>query len=332
MPVGEALEDDYVVSLLKRDAEGNKNRYLTSGLGSLLSSKPRNANAPKPNTRFLRNLIRETDSHNVALKAKEQDESRARAKGFRKEEAGGKRKRERDEHGEDSQRAEKRRSGDIRPHRWADALGGLGKQSERREAKVESESSRKDAEGSRPHDRRPSNRSPAAGHGHRSTVQAPLSSHQTGSPEHRKKRRRRTSNASESDPLEDLIGPSLPPTVHTRGRGAVSNSTMDARFGPDYDPKADVSVEPEEGDDWDMALEALRDRTKWRQQGAERLKAAGFTDEEVKTWETGDAGEKDVEDVRWRKRGEEKEWDRGKVMDGTGGAAQKADWVSRLDV
>lgn len=38
------------------------------------------ANKPKPNTRFLRNIIKDTDSHNAALLAKEAAESRARLK------------------------------------------------------------------------------------------------------------------------------------------------------------------------------------------------------------------------------------------------------------
>jgi hypothetical protein len=85
---------------------------------------------------------------------------------------------------------------------------------------------------------------------------------------------------------------------------------MDGRFSDTYDPKADVLPDPDEADDWDEALEALRDRQKWKQQGAERLRAAGFTDEQVKKWENGD--EKDVSDVRWSKAGEGREWDRGK--------------------
>ena len=52
-------------------------------------------------------------------------------------------------------------------------------------------------------------------------------------------------------------------------------------------------------DDWDMALEAVKDRQKWKQQGAQRLREAGFTEQQVKKWEKG--GEKTEEDVRWAK-------------------------------
>src|SRR5258705_607033 len=39
-------------------------------------------NHPKPNTRFLRTIIRETDNHNAALLAKEAAESKARLDGL----------------------------------------------------------------------------------------------------------------------------------------------------------------------------------------------------------------------------------------------------------
>src|ERR1700761_307452 len=89
----DATDDDYVVTLLLKDAEANRKRYLSnSGLGSLLSRQPR-GNAPKPNTRFLKNVIRDTDSHNAALKAKEEEDSKARLREMRD----GKRKRDRDD-------------------------------------------------------------------------------------------------------------------------------------------------------------------------------------------------------------------------------------------
>ena len=86
---------------------------------------------------------------------------------------------------------------------------------------------------------------------------------------------------------------------------------MDSRFSSDYDPQSDVQPDADERD-WDEAAEAYRDRQKWRQQGAEKLRAAGFTEEQVKKWEKGD--QKDVDDVRWSKAGEGREWDRGKKV------------------
>lgn len=98
---------------------------------------------------------------------------------------------------------------------------------------------------------------------------------------------------------------------------------MDEHFASSYDPKIDVQPDPETEDDWEQALEAMRDRQRWKQQGAERLKSAGFSDAEVKKWEKGDA--KDEEDVRWSRRGEGREWDRGKVV-GDDSVDLEPDW------
>lgn len=130
---------------------------------------------------------------------------------------------------------------------------------------------------------------------------------------------------SDSDPLESIIGP-LPhaaaPKVKARGRGTFS-SAIDAHFSSHYDPTEDILPNSDSEVGWDQALEALRDRQRWKQQGAERLRAAGFTAEEVGKWEKG--GEKRQEDVRWSSKGEKREWDRGKVV-GEDGVETKAEW------
>lgn len=134
----------------------------------------------------------------------------------------------------------------------------------------------------------------------------------------------------DSDPLDDIIGP-RPPVIQiiSKGRGTKSAASgIDTRFSRDYDPTADVALDPEEDDDWDQALEALRDRQKWKQQGADRLRAAGFTDEEISKWEKG--GEKGEEDVRWVKKGEGREWDRGKLVEAE--ASVKSDSVDMWDI
>lgn len=124
----------------------------------------------------------------------------------------------------------------------------------------------------------------------------------------------------DSDPLEATIGPappSPPPRVRPRGRGALATSSgIESRFAASYNPSADVQLDDSIDDDWDMALEALRDRQHWKQKGADRLRAAGFTKEEVDKWENGT--EKKEEDVVWKKKGEGREWDRGKVIDTEG--------------
>lgn len=343
-PTGEALDDDYVIGLLKKDAETNQKRYLANGLGSLLSKGPK-GNAPKPNTRFLKNIIRETDNHNAALKAKEEEESKARLRELR----GGKRRRDEDV----NEGSSKRRRGEEKQGRWTNVLSGLGRGAERRQRRPGDEDERRgNEERSRHHDRSRREHGDEKNSYHRRhrrrerETSVPRSRSQ--SPMSRKENRRRSirrsaspsrsptksepnenpkyqNDDSDSDPLDDILGPKPPPKSLPRGRGAFKPSDMDTRFDPSYNPKTDVNLEPEEDrDDWDMALEALRDRAKWKAQGADRLRAAGFTDEEVSQWEKG--GEKGVEDVRWRKKGEGREWDRGKIVDDDGQVDVKAEW------
>lgn len=99
---------------------------------------------------------------------------------------------------------------------------------------------------------------------------------------------------------------------------------MDAHFSSTYNPAIDVHPNSDSENDWDQALEALRDRQRWKQQGAERLRSAGFTEDEVSKWEKG--GEKREEDVKWKGRGEGREWDRGKVVDEDGVLNTKPEW------
>jgi hypothetical protein len=111
---------------------------------------------------------------------------------------------------------------------------------------------------------------------------------------------------------------SLGPEPPARGRGAQSSrtSTIDSRFAPDYDPRRDFSAavnEPPddagtgEGDDWTSALAAVRARADWRSSGGGEatVRASNIADDRV-----------DVSDVRWRKQGEQREWDRGKMVNG----------------
>lgn len=99
---------------------------------------------------------------------------------------------------------------------------------------------------------------------------------------------------------------------------------IESRFSSTYDPSTDVCVTSDLEDNWGDALEALRDRARWQQQGADRLKAAGFTDAQVKKWERGDT--QNEEDVVWTSKGQAREWDRGKVWDEDGDVELKADF------
>ncbi|KAL8698907.1 MAG: hypothetical protein Q9201_006307 [Fulgogasparrea decipioides] len=77
MPSSEALTDDYLAELLAKDARDRTIKYSSYGLQASLPKRP-TTNAPKPNTRFLKNIIKETDNHNASLRAKEIADARAR--------------------------------------------------------------------------------------------------------------------------------------------------------------------------------------------------------------------------------------------------------------
>ncbi len=102
---------------------------------------------------------------------------------------------------------------------------------------------------------------------------------------------------------------------------------MDSRFSENYDPTTDVRIESDAEDDWGDALESLRDRQRWKQQGASRLKAAGFTDTQIQKWEKGSQPTED--DVVWTEKGQAREWDRGKIVSEDGDIELKADFGRR---
>ncbi|KAF2488904.1 hypothetical protein BU16DRAFT_623172 [Lophium mytilinum] len=432
----EGLDDEYVVSRLKSDAADSAKKYELVGLEAYMPKSRPTMGAPKPNTRFLRNIIRETDNHNAALLAKEAEDAKNRLKALRYEKEGrlspyvsdmrgtrGDReyhrpsKRRREEEGEDEKdQHRKRRSGESGRHRdrrdrsqdryrrhassrneetrkhssrngdrrreKGDTLmseedeetGEASKHSRRRhrsqdrrrrhrsrsESAGRNGSSKRDSHRDR---RRRRSRSPSSSssrsrsptksqqrhkptrskshksgqaprspvHTERACSASPDTKHVARKPhasKHRARRHHSPTVASDSDPLDAIIGPAPPPPppeVRLRGRGAfMASSAMDDHFSASYDPTADVQPNSDVEGDWDEALEAMRDRQKWKQQGADRLRAAGFTDTMVKKWENG--GEKTEEDVVWAKKGEGREWDRGKVVDGDGLVDVKAEW------
>jgi hypothetical protein len=347
------------------------------------------ANKPKPNTRFLRNIIKETDTHNAALLAKEAAESRARlhhlaSNGHRSEKAGrsdggdirkrqlgaiaailgdsrptkrkrlgvdgrvGKSERNSDNRSLEDRstreptRSEKQRDrsskedrDDERPGRSHKSRRKYASLTPERDADREDRKRRRRSRSRSPrehrnkeyrsrhrsHDRRRSRSPDRSKRGAKDTGRLSRSPRRSSARDDEKAVKAPVSKPDyDSDPLDDIIGPRPPPVekVRTRGRGTISReSGIDTRFSSTYDPAVDVQLDPDEENDWDQALEALRDRQKWKQQGADRLKAAGFTDEEVRKWEKG--GERTEEDVKWTKKGESREWDRGKVFDAEGG-------------
>ncbi|KAI0521643.1 hypothetical protein F5B22DRAFT_545718 [Xylaria bambusicola] len=365
-PSNELLTDDYVAELLAKEATDCSIKYSAMGLDAFKPDR-RPANQPKPNTRFLNNIIRDTNSHNRALLAKENAESQARLRDLeeadRKKRDEEERKERRSKPGPSDTR--KRMLGDI-----AAILGGPSKrrrpeESDRKSSRIkldqdilESTDSRDRKGKSRETRHRDedlkhksrSRRDDSRDRHHHSHRREERRRHHSSSSEERedrhRERRERSSRGkdshsrhhrhpdkrderkrspsptkdpdSDSDPLNDIIGPAPPSksTVQRRGRGHnAAMSGIDSRFAADYDPTIDVTPDPDEkGDgDWDNAVEAFRDRQKWKQQGADRLRSAGFTEDQIRKWEKGD--KKDESDVQWNKAGGVREWDRGKVLD-----------------
>lgn len=443
--IGDLSDDDYVARVLAKEAQDNTLKYTSEGLGAYMPKKfvslcfainakrenwlmdlcdrPSGA-APKPNTRFLRHIIRETDNHNAALKRKEEREARERIRQLRAQ--GGssstsashdtRRHRQHTSDGRDRER-ERRENRDARyrSHRRRDRSYSASLERERsrkHRRRYESEYDRhrysrrdRDRRGnhaereySRRHGSysRSRSRSPRDERGHGSHRSRRHRRHHSRSPsrsrsrtpepsrsrrhkdygsrdDYRSSHDHRSSNKrselsppatdlnhqapEDSDPLEDLVGP-LPnkgdrnAPIRSRGRGAYkpNTSTIDSHFAEDYDPTLDVHLDDNdphsgnrstrrpvpglmtEDDDWELALEAFRDRARWKQKGEERLRQAGFSDSTVERWKSNSAftGPQDtegqIEDVKWTKKGEGREWDRGKVFDEGGHVDVKASW------
>lgn len=386
------FSDDQIAAILSKEAKESSIKYSAHGMSALLPSKyviehPRTlalanimnrppANKPKPNTRFLRNLVRDTDSHNAALLAKEAAESRNRLEQLvtkdtritndirrrqlgsitavlngnapKRQRIGGAARPIRNEGASSSSLEERKdRSTDTEEYR----------QDKRRRARKDTDDEdMKDV--SSPKDKHRSHRSESKRHSHHekhrhekhradrsrhhSRSRSPDEDRRNRDPKRRERspgrrshhsftsrrednsyhssRRRKPSPqaGSDSDPLEAIVGPLPPPKVKSRGRGTVSSTSgIDTRFSENYDPALDLVPENQEndgnGDDWELVL----DRVKWKQQGADRLKAAGFTEEEIQGWKTGKKAE-----VKWTASGKEREWDRGKPVGGVDGGVE----------
>lgn len=359
--------DEYVAKLLAEDAKKTSLRYAQQGLSGLLPRRPTGA-APKPNTRFLKNLVREADSHNAALKKKEELEARIRQQELNE--------RERNRCGKDGYRdadqrplkrrrydneddyRQRRRTNDDRDYGRLNISPERSRSRERRHdrsRRARDESATKSQVGhtlererrlrsrsfsdsrtvemrhqgkTEERRRRRKDRSKERRHHIRSTGSEASEDEKRFNRE-QNSRRHSDNDASDSDPLETLVGPleksrenittKEKPPIRSKGRGAYkpSGAAMDAHFSSSYNSGIDLHPESEveeEKEDWDMALEALRDREMFKQKHAERLREAGFGDADIKKWEAS-GKEKDVEDVKWTGKGQAREWDIGKVID-----------------
>ncbi|KAK2026464.1 hypothetical protein LX32DRAFT_695597 [Colletotrichum zoysiae] len=412
MPNDTLLTDEYVAELLAKEADDCSLKYSSMGMDAFRTDK-KPANMPKPNTRFLRHIIKDTNTHNKNLLAKEAAESRARLKdlehaeekerrrkagpqdirrrqmgdikailGDRKDSArgrackekpqtedepsprrrhhhnrergsaspergGGARHRPSRRDGSDSEERDDRRrhrsdhrrrsrspeETSRRQHRHRSPLGGGGESTpkSRRGDKLRSrgETAHELIARSLRARRERSRERPQGGRGFSIKGSSSSGGGSSNRPRATQERGRDSvggGDVSDSDPLDDFIGPAPPQQrqpVRSRGRGAAAaaaasgTSGIDKRFEADYDPKTDVEMAEDgagAGGDWDDAVEAFRDRQKWRQNQEQRMRAAGYSDETIKKWREGGVGgeQKDERDVRWAKAGEKREWDRGK--------------------
>lgn len=123
-----------------------------------------------------------------------------------------------------------------------------------------------------------------------------------------------------SDSLEAIIGPA--PLPRARGRGASGASAMDARFDEGYDPSQDGRPDPDPKDVSNAAIQAYRER----QKSKARLRQAGLSEDFIASWE--DRDKKDTESIQWKGKGKVREWDRGKVVGGSGETLLKSPWAS----
>ncbi|KAH0607476.1 uncharacterized protein H6S33_002510 [Morchella sextelata] len=395
----EELSDDFVASLLSKEASEKNIKYSALGLQAFLPKRSA-TNAPKPNTRFLRNIVREADNHNAALLAREAEESKERLRQLHLKERA-KRRGEVDGVPVEKSRAAQRpdrqiytvgakRRGDVLgvgKVKRMDAPKGIGagpwteevavrvwrrkRDGAERRADHEIVGDQENADGTDlenidltaegkvtgiiplaittrrarkapviPTSTLSSHRSDkkdrsseTTSKSYSSRPRSPRRRPEESDADHERRRKRRKemelaeepgrSSRASTDPLDDIIGPGPAPATRIRGRGTLSGaSAMDARFSESYDPSLDVQPDVADGDDWDDALEAYRDRQKWKALGAERLRTEGFGEDFIKAWENNDT--KNTANIKWSKEGV-REWDRGKVIE-EGEVKVKAIW------
>lgn len=329
------LDDDYVARLLAEDAKKTSQKYSSQGLSAFLP-KRRAVDAPKPNTRFLSHIVREADSHNAALKRKEEIEAKKRLRELHGEEDRP-RKRPRGDETADSKRSRllkdivsaansdnkgrHRHNKDCSHHGTARQLSDNDNHSDSKRQKHSERKREQDLRSTR-----------LSGSGRSASPDADRKEHsRTPRTSSRRKSKdrynegeaslvRRSSPAS-FDGADERSHRDLDQHVRKRGRGALKKTSgIDGRFEKGYDPAQDISLDSDDEDaqDWDMALEAMRDWAKWKRNQAARMREAGFDEKDIQKWEKGSLGqtdrEPDLKNVRWSRKGETREWDAGKVQ------------------
>ena len=76
--------DEYVASLLTNRAQRQSAAYSTLGFRAFLKDAAKDGPVGKPNTRFLKNIVRDVDGYNAALARKEERESLEKLKDLRR--------------------------------------------------------------------------------------------------------------------------------------------------------------------------------------------------------------------------------------------------------
>lgn len=289
------LTDDYVAELLAEDARKISRRCTKQNLSGLLS-KPRPANALKPNTRFLQNIVREADQHNSALRRREEVEARARLRDLR--------------------RTVPSRNGQqptARPQREKGHLSESGFISSRID-RLHSDK--------RPRDKRTERNDTSRG-GNSDRVDRGSRDTRRSSNSHRT-RQSQAATCSQStfhpDQLDSLATAQKERLLHHDRGTPGSRTIIDQHFAADHDHARDIEMRSQDcqyDDDWEMALQALQDRRKWKANQASTMNGVGYTGQETGNWRHGfsssDGREQDPGGLRWSKRGEVREWDHDKV-------------------
>lgn len=329
------LDDDYVARLLAEDAKKTSQKYLSQGLSAFLPQ--RRVDAPKPNTRFLSHIVREADNHNAALKRKEEIEAK---------------KRLRELHGQDERPRKRARAdetaGSKRNRLLKDIVSAANSEHKTKHRPRDSRQ-REESRRTTSNDRSKDSRSRRHGEQDRGYTSSRELDRRSRSPETHLEEHTETSHASSQrirrerhhsrdreskasvktetthgafDGADERAFTGPEAHVQKRGRGAFKKkSGIDDRFEKGYDPSQDISLDSDDEDDsqdWEMALEAMRDRAKWKQNQANRMREAGFDEKDITKWEKSSLKYKDREPdatgFKWSRKGETREWDAGKVQ------------------
>lgn len=354
--LSEDLSDTHLSSLLIADARASSQKYASQGLSAFLGRK--SAPKIKPNTRFLANLVKNADGHNERLRRKEDTERKAKLQKLeemerrREMESEGRLKGTGEEtmDGEAESRPRKRRKtlddedNEDHPHHKSSKHRSRGRDKERRRHKHRhNTSSAEENEKNRSQSRSPS-KTERRQRKHDSKYR---------SKDHRKHKRRRSSpdrdNASDSlqndsestlraksssrskheeDPLN------IPKLASTRNSASTPQPTTKRKSSTKRNTSPQDKDEAEAGndggnDDWTSALSALRDRANRQRIQASRRITSGATTDTTSTSTTkrekssngsltnGNMND-NVNDIKWSKKGQEREWDRGKEVEQEG--------------